>query len=132
MKTNIIAALKAKMAYTSERQNVISHNIANANTPHFKAKDIKEPNFNNMVNDSHKRLSMTRTSSNHIASKPTTFGNYQLVKDDIEGVKPNGNNVFLEEQSFKMSKTAHDHKVSANLYKKIGGMIKTAINRRGG
>jgi hypothetical protein len=40
------AALKLKMKYLAQNQAVISKNLANANTPGYKAIELKEPQYN--------------------------------------------------------------------------------------
>ena len=45
---------------------------------------------------------------------------------------PDGNAVILEEQTAKAGKTALDHQLASNIYKKYVGMIKIALGSTGG
>jgi len=45
---------------------------------------------------------------------------------------PDGNAVILEEQTAKAGKTALDHQLASNIYRKYVGMIKIALGSNGG
>jgi len=45
---------------------------------------------------------------------------------------PDGNAVILEEQTAKAGRTALDHQLASNIYRKYVGMIKTALGSTGG
>jgi flagellar basal-body rod protein FlgB len=40
-----------KMRYSSQRVSVLAQNIANVDTPGFKAKDVQAPDFNQMLEE---------------------------------------------------------------------------------
>ena len=48
-KINLFKALSRKMAWLSDRQEVLAQNIAEANTPGYKAKDIKPADFRDIL-----------------------------------------------------------------------------------
>ena len=67
------------------RQQLISSNIANADTPHYKAKDIDfgsalQKSLANGLPGSSTRMSMSTTSSRHIEGFGTATDNSSLVK----------------------------------------------------
>ena len=39
----LFAMLKSKLSYTTQRQQVIAQNVANADTPGFAPRDLEEP-----------------------------------------------------------------------------------------
>ena len=49
-KLDIFRLTNSKMGWLSERQTVLAQNIANADTPGYKAKDLKVPDFSSMLN----------------------------------------------------------------------------------
>ncbi|MCD6034913.1 MAG: flgB [Rickettsiales bacterium] len=123
----IMGAAAGKMAYLAEREAVISENIANANTPDYRAKDLPPADFNAMMVKHYNKLPMTRTSSMHMQSgfTPTRFE----VVDDRQASEtiPVGNNVVLEEQALKLSETATDYQLASKLYTKMHGMMRLAV-----
>jgi flagellar basal-body rod protein FlgB len=48
-KISLFKALSRKMAWLADRQEVLAQNIAEANTPGYKAKDIKPADFRDVL-----------------------------------------------------------------------------------
>jgi len=46
----LFAAFSKRMAWLTARQTVLAENVANANTPGYMAKDLKELDFKNRIN----------------------------------------------------------------------------------
>ena len=44
---NVFSAATVKMGWLNQRQTVLAQNIANADTPNYRAKDLKAPTFSN-------------------------------------------------------------------------------------
>jgi flagellar basal-body rod protein FlgB len=123
----LIDAMNGKMGYLSERQAVISENIANANTPDYRAKDLPPANFNAMVEESYNKLPLTRTSASHLSS-PVATSRYSVIDDPkASETIPMGNNVVLEDQALKLTQTSQDYQLVAQLYRKINGMMRLAV-----
>ena len=57
----LIQKLSANLSYLTERQAVLSQNIANIDTPRYKANDLKKVDFNKLV-ATNSRLEMKATS----------------------------------------------------------------------
>src|SRR5215469_10113021 len=66
----VLSALRTKMQWHQERQRVLSENVANSDTPHFKPRDLVEPKFDSTgaVTGSMGPLAMLRTSAAHITT----------------------------------------------------------------
>ena len=45
----ILSGIRAEMKHLADRQRVISQNIANSETPGFKARDVAAPNFSALL-----------------------------------------------------------------------------------
>jgi flagellar basal-body rod protein FlgB len=127
--------MSSKLNYLSERQGVLAQNIANSDTPGYKAKDIAEPNFKKMVAaagmNGQRSLPMTVTNAKHIA-KTAPAGEFS-AKDrrTTYELNPNGNNVVLEEEVSKMAMNQTDYQTVLNLYTKGISMFKTALGKQG-
>jgi flagellar basal-body rod protein FlgB len=123
------------MRHLSDRQRVIAQNIANSETPGFKARDVTAPNFSNLLSaqDSGKpsvtRPQITLTSGmSGLGARQPMAGNIVLDTDTAE-TKPDGNNVALEDQLLKMGQIQADFATMTSIYRKQLGLLKTAIGR---
>ncbi len=124
--SNIVVAkdnleeLTEHLRYLTERDKILSLNIANADTPKYKPKDLsgydKDPTEN---------IKFSTTNPMHMSLDGDS--NYQVVEAEILEQKPNGNAVTLEHEMHKKSENAAKLQEMANLYSKTRGMMKTAI-----
>ncbi len=123
--------MSRKMDWLTQRQEVISQNIANADSPEYKGKDLKPFTFRDALSDN-RRLGPTATNASHLSGTVGSGGTAkeQRIRDPYE-TSPNGNNVVLEDQMMRMSENSMDYQTITNLYKKQVTMIKSAI-RSGG
>ncbi len=97
-----LTEIEQRIQLHTERQKVLSSNVANAETPNYKSKDI---DFNKALNNEKKQLAVTH--EKHITGGPGQSG-IIVTKDD--GAWKDGNNVELNEEIAKMSenKIMHD------------------------
>lgn len=126
----LFAALKTKMAWLNERQSVLAQNVANADTPDYRARDLKPLDFKTMVAGSAPGVRLATTDPRHIAMG--TDGDATGFKADPSKsleVSPSGNGVSLEEQMMKVSETRVSYEMALNLYQKQVGMLRTALGR---
>lgn len=129
----IMKAISRRMGWLGERQRVLSENVANADTPNYKPKDLKQVSFNELVRN-------TQLSTGAAVTQPGHFrglrghGNDQWKVARAEGnyeTAPNGNAVNLEQQMMNVAETQADHNLMSNLYRKQIGMLRKAIGRGG-
>jgi len=127
---SLFQAMSAKMDYTTQRHTVLAENIANADTPGYRAQDM-EP-FAEQFSRSHfGRLSLASTSGTHI--RPASLIRDARV-DDVGSryeTAPNGNDVVLEQQMIAMGQSVMEHQMVSDLYRRNVGMIRTALGRSG-
>jgi len=125
----LFQALNAKMSYLDQRQKVLAQNIANANTPDYKPKDLTRVDFSTVlkeVTDSNV-LRPETTNPLHMPS-PNDIAdpkNRQMKK--TYDVVPTGNAVVLEEQMVTSAQTATDYNLMTTLFQKNVSMIRTAL-----
>ncbi|WP_305983996.1 flagellar basal body rod protein FlgB [Roseibium sp. MMSF_3544] len=126
----LFQALKSKMQWHQTRQGVLAENIANADTPGYTSRDVKEYTFQEHVGLHMSGVMTETTKAGHIAS--TISGSITTAKveerDSFE-VTPSGNNVNLEEQMMKITANQMDFQAATSLYTKGLGMIRTALSR---
>ncbi len=130
-KLSLFSVVKKRLAWLSRRQEVIAQNIANADTPEYRARDLKPLKFRDMVRSQNTGTGMKVTNANHlrgIVKRASEFDDGEIRKP-FE-TSPTGNSVVLEEQMAKMNETTIGHKLTTELYKKHLNLFKMAIGSR--
>lgn len=134
-KLPIFSMIAKRMAWLSERQRVLAHNIANADTPGYKPKDLRPLNFREVLKGNLRNVNLRVTNPAHIAAGKSKSARgdatiYRAMKmDEPYGMDISGNAVSLEQQLIKVSETVMNYELMTNLYKKNVAMIKEAIGR---
>ena len=126
-KLPLFDTMRQRMAFLSARQTVLAENVANANTPGYRAKDIEEPDFAALAAGEDGGPGLTTTNAMHIATPAGAGAGGFRSKDmpDSEST-PNGNSVVLEDQMMKVSSTQMDYATVTQLYRKALSMIRLA------
>jgi len=124
--------LSRRMDWLTQRQETLSQNIANADTPEYKPSDLKPFNFRDALSDA-RRLKPATTSTTHLTGTlgPGGMDKAQRQRDPYE-TAPDGNAVILEEQMLKQTQNMSDYQTMVSLYRKQVGMIKMAIRGNSG
>ena len=121
----VLSVLRTRMQWHQERQRVLSENVANADTPGFKPKELKEPDSSRASFSA--ATSLMRTDPAHLALS-TSSSNSEAKKNDYE-VRPSGNAVNLEDEMLKVSANQMDYAAVTSLYSKSLHLLKTAIGK---
>ncbi len=133
----LFQVMKAKMAYHSQRQAVLAQNIANVDTPGYKARDVEKPDFKKLAESygggvSH-NLAMSRTSSKHIMPQLASVGHLNDFKRrNTDELNPNNNNVSVEEEMMKVAENQSEYNKVTSLYNKTIDLLRTAIGKPSG
>ncbi len=90
-----LPVIEERIKLHMERQKLLASNIANAETPNYKAKDI---NFEKALNNEVSKVAVTH--ENHMQGNTMNTGEVEIKKD---GSWKDGNNVELNEEIAKMS-----------------------------
>lgn len=119
-----------KMGWLTQRENVIAQNIANADTPGFRALEISPLSFKDQVGA---KLQPTTTSAAHMVSAASGKPGDSKVNPEKKPweITPSNNGVVLEEQMMKSANTANDYQLMLNLYRKNVSLLRTALGRGG-
>lgn len=136
----LLAGIGREMKHLAERQRVIAQNIANSETPAYKAREVEAPDFGDLLASQNLggrtphvgRPSVQITGAMAaLGARPTTAG-HLILDRDVSETKPDGNNVTLEDQLLKMGQVQADFTAMTNLYRKQQALLKTALGRGGG
>lgn len=125
----LFEAITRRMSWLTERQTVLAENVANANTPGYLEKDLKEPDFRALVQGSSSAVHLTATQPRHITSAP--HGAIVGAVDTTTDRTLNGNGVSIEAQMMKVSENTADYSLTTTLYKQNLALIKTALGSGG-
>lgn len=123
----LFQALKSKMQWHQVRQGVLAENVANADTPQYRAKEVKNYSFGDHLDRQTLGLQTTSTKSGHITSVMSATSGAKLEKRDMFEITPSGNNVVLEEQMMKVTENQMDFQAASTLYSRGLGLIRTAL-----
>jgi flagellar basal-body rod protein FlgB len=128
----LIQKLNSKLGYLTERQKALAQNLANIDTPNYRAKDLEKVDFNKAITMQSGRLDMRTSSAKHLGGTLRDNSIFSTIKDRAaDDRKPLGNNVFLEEQMGKVSDTGAEHQFTTTLMKKFHQLYRSAISSNG-
>ncbi len=130
----LMKALNAKMAYLNHRQSIIAQNIANADTPNYKARDLTKMDFGNVLKelDSKGKMQVRIDSTNGMHMSGSGGLRDAKAKEQKEGlyeVSPTGNAVIMEQQLIKSNEVVIDYNLMSGLYKKQMSMMRTVLTK---
>ena len=128
----VIGALNTSLNLRLANQNVISGNIANADTPGFKAKKVE---FESALRDAlgiSGQLPVVRTNVKHI-SHESSDAVLPAIYEDPNGIESlDGNTVDRAAEMSRMAENQILYDASTEMLKKKLGMLKYAISEGGG
>lgn len=131
----LMGGIKVRMENLAQRQNVISENIANGDTPGYKARTVEEPSFAGLVDRSGgpsvERPRVQISSAMKRLGASDIGGSHIILDPNTSEMKPDGNNVTLEDQVMDMGAVQADFTAMTNLYAKTKDMLSTAVGRGG-
>lgn len=111
---SIFSIAGALARHAAARQAVIAGNVANADTPGFRAKDL-EP-FAKVFDAA------------AAAGEGATFR--ERIVESLGSASPNGNTVSIEDQMMRAAEARRDHDLATTIYAKSLSMLKAALGGR--
>ena len=134
----IFSMLRTKMHWHQERQRILAENVANADTPGFHARDLEPLDFDRVLRAVQRGpgagVRLAATEPGHFAAGAGAAAldgppRVERVEGERAEETPTGNAVVLEEEMMKVSRTAAEYELTANLYERHLGMLRLAIGR---
>ncbi len=118
---NLFTLASAQARWLSARQTAIAGNIANVNTPGFRARDV-EP-FSKML-EGGSGVSLVSTAPAHFGSNPAEA----IGTKEIEGgrILPSGNDVALEDEFVKAGDVRREFELNTAIVRSFHRMLLTA------
>jgi flagellar basal-body rod protein FlgB len=122
--------ISARAAWLGQRQAVLGQNVANADTPGYRPRNLEPADFARLLRGAggrSARLQPPRTAPSHQAATSPAPEPFRDRADREFEATPAGNGVQLPEQMRKMAATELDHQLTTSLYRHYVGMVRTAI-----
>ncbi|MGI3170944.1 flagellar basal body rod protein FlgB [Pseudooceanicola sp. C21-150M6] len=104
-----------RMNWLGTRQQVIAQNVANADTPGFKARDVAP--FADALAGS-RAGGLKTTNTRHISGSGATDGIRTLEDEGPYESSLDGNSVALEQQAIKAAEISENYRMASQLYRK--------------
>lgn len=122
-KLELTRMAQAMAAQAGARMGVIAQNVANADTPGFKAMDM--PSFAETYAEGGGQMRATRAGHGTGTDAAMT----PLPRRDKSGGAPNGNSVSLETEMVKAAGARQDHEMALAIYRNASDIIRASLGR---
>jgi len=140
----LFSAITRKMHWLTERQKVLAQNVANNDTPGYKAQDLKKIDFGRELAKVSEttginlqgpglpaapQLEPVATAENDLKGTVLADDDKPKANKNIEDRSINGNTGAIEDELMKVSSTAADYQLMTELYQKQVSLMTTALDR---
>lgn len=127
-----LSALKTRMHWHQERQRLLAENVANADTPGFRPRDLAPLKVSTTGAGAPGQgpLAMATTNPAHMGGVGGGDASFALGRAKAYETRPAGNAVNLEDEMLKVSGNQMDYQAAASLYSRSLSLLKTAIGKR--
>lgn len=123
--TDAAREIEASMRFRTARQAVLAGNVANADTPRYRARDLE---FEKVLGQ--EQLRMVGTHGRHLSTAGDPRDATRLVLGP-RGDGPDGNGVSLDDELIRMSRNAGAYQDQADILSRLLGMVRSAIAGEG-
>src|SRR3546814_18183545 len=124
----LFGMLQRRMDWLGDRQRGLSQNVANSDTPHYAARDLKPLKFGELVQGT-APVGVDRTDAAHFTGRPTRTSHAERTTKATETITLSENAVDLEAELRKVSETTDDSPAMVKIYTNPVDMIRTAPRR---
>ena len=114
---SIVRLASALARHSTARHRVVAQNVANADTPAYRARDIRP--FADYVNERFTAL----------PSEGAAVFRARLIEDPTALTSPNGNSVSLEGEMVKAVEAQGRHALAQMVYRKVHDFMRLGIGR---
>ena len=122
----ILSMLRQRMEWHQERQRVLAENVANADTPNYRARDLAPPDFSHEMQAA---LTLDRTNPSHIIGQASGGSEFAADSGGRYEIRPRGNSVTHEDEMMKAASNQMDYDAVTSLYTRSLALIKIAIGK---
>ena len=128
----LFGVVKKRLAWLTQRQEVLAQNIANSDSPRYRPRDLKPFRFKELIRRENAEMNLVATGPGHLAGRRTRIRDFAEQKERLPyETAPDGNAVILEEQMQKINESGLSHRLTTELYKRHLNMFRMALGRQG-
>jgi flagellar basal-body rod protein FlgB len=122
----ILSMLRTRMQWHQQRQRVLAENIAHADTPRYKARDLVPPTFASALQRA--SVNMARTDPGHLEATGSSL-QFDEDRNVRYETRPRGTAVNHEEEMLKLAGNQASYDAVTSIYSHSLSLIKTAVGR---
>ena len=131
MNMPVFTALTDKMRWHQTRQGLLAENVANAETPGYRGRDLAQYDYaDRTAGFSSATVTTSATQPTHFSvssGEGSAFGAQRMANFEIT---PEGNGVTLEDEMMKVTTNLMDYQAATSLYQKSIKILRTAMGRQ--
>ena len=123
---NVFQTAHALAVHAGQRQAIIAQNVANADTPGYRARDIAP--FSEMLAGTGSSAGMHASRTGHL-NGATVGGLSWETTTPMAAAEPNGNTVSVEKEMLKGVEIKRQHDLALAIYKSSLNIMRTSLGR---
>ena len=124
----LFSLVAQRMSWLSERHRVLAENVANADTPGYRARDLAPMQANETGRGGPAPAGLAQTHAQHFGGSSAGSGGGKLTSGSGRKLL-SGNTVSMNDEMMKISDTANDYSLVTNLYRRQIGMLRSVLSR---
>ena len=123
-KLELTRMAQALASHSGARMDVIARNVANADTPGYRARDVVAFSDTYSQDDGMRATRSKHRGANTLSAAPG------VVASGGSG-SPNGNDVSIEMEMVKSASARQDHEMALAIYRATSGVVRASLGRNG-
>ncbi|MGG5807984.1 flagellar basal body rod protein FlgB [Falsiroseomonas sp. CW058] len=121
----MLALAERRLGWLDRRQAVLAQNIANADTPGYRPRDLSP--FRARL-DQVQQAALARSHAAHLAGRPGAAAGAREERRVPEAA-PNGNAVSLDREAMRVAETDTAHALAMAVHRSFSGMFRMTLGR---
>ena len=124
---NLLRLSSSLAAHATARQVLVAENVAHADTPGYKARDLRP--FDETLRADQPGFAARATRPGHLAFGADPRGFETREQTALGAETPNGNTVSLEDQMMRAAEVRQSHAFALGVYSKALDILRAGIGR---
>lgn len=125
-KPEILSMAGALSAHAELRQRVIAENVANADTPGYRARDVADFSKVYRSDDGFRMKTVMPGQSDGVSS---AFSDAVGIRPGSQDASPNGNSVSVETEMVAAADVKQTHDMALAIYRSSLGILRSSLGR---
>lgn len=121
---NVFRTATAMAVHAGQRQAIIAQNVANADTPGYKARDLAP--FQDVLNNNDIGTSMRASRAGHLNGTSNSELKWETFTPEA-AADPNGNTVSIEKELLNGVEIKRQHELALAVYKSSMNILRTSL-----